>query len=222
MKALRLACLAAILGIARGLIPAAQTGYSIRGSRGSKVIVELFYDFLCDESKANWAITRPLMTSDTFTDEQFGIQLTIFPLPYHHHAFWMATAFRAYWDMSAKKTQRERLSCMSYIFANQEDFLTKAAELGETALKERLASFFEQRCETNLSPIFANTTILDGFNTEAREDWKYAASRTVHGTPSFIVNGAMSDDVADFNEEQWVQLVKSLLAGKDHLYAKQN
>ena len=211
--ALVLACLACV---SRGQIPAKQRGYALRGSRASEVTVELCYDLLCDDSKASWALTKPLIDLALFNEEQFGLQLNVFPLPYHHHAFYVATAMRAYMAMAVTKTRAEIVNCIGAVFTKQERFLVSDAQMGEKELVDDLMKFFIDECAVNLEPIFANETLVREYNMQARYDWKYVASRGVHGTPSFIVNGFVSDTVGDFTStSQWIEMIQNLLAGHD-------
>ena len=204
-----------------GQTPARQRGYALRGTRASVVAVELCYDLLCVDCQANWAITRRLIDLNTFSEEQFGLQLTPFPLPYHHHSFLVTTGFRAYMALSVAKTRQQRVECLDSIFYNQEYFLVTEAQAGEKTLESDIVKFFLDHCDVNLEHVFSNQTLFREYNMQARFDWKYVASRGVYGTPSIIINGFISDDAGDYSFDQWAELIKNLLAGKDEGSMKQ-
>ena len=59
-------------------------------------------------------------------------------------------------------------------------------------------------------------SILEGFQDSTLYyasvyDWKYAASRTITGTPQFIVNGVVVPDAQGYNFAQWKTFIDGLL-----------
>ena len=68
---------------------------------------------------------------------------------------------------------------------------------------------------------FQICSILNGFQDSTLYyasvyDWKYAASRTITGTPQFIVNGVVVPDAPSYNFAQWQVFIDGLLgAGHD-------
>ena len=205
-----LACL--VLGAYSQLpVPPVQRGYVLKGSRASAVTVEVFYDLLCPDSKSNWPVMRALLELKSFTDAELGIVMNVFPLPYHHHAAYVATGFRAFWDLGSAA---DRMKCISAVFEQQDEFKTKAAELGEAELGAKIGHFFTGECSCDVSKAFTNATVHELYRERVVMDWKYAAARTVSGTPYFTVNGVMDNAVGDFvSADQWENYVKRLLAG---------
>ena len=58
--------------------------------------------------------------------------------------------------------------------------------------------------------------VMEGFTDDvvtmdARYAWKYAASRSVTGTPQFIVNGVHVPSAPGFTAEDWMEFINSLL-----------
>ena len=58
--------------------------------------------------------------------------------------------------------------------------------------------------------------IMDGFTDDvvtmdARYAWKYAASRTMTGTPQFLVNGVPVPTAPNFFASDWDQFITTLL-----------
>ena len=212
---------AAILPILACLVPGAysqvpvppiQRGYTLKGSRASNVTLEVFYDLLCPGCADHWPIIRALLEQKSFTDAELGIVVNIFPLPYHHHSAYVATGFRAFWDLGRRRGA-DPVRCLSAVFKNQEQFKTKAAELGETQLGKVIGHFFAFQCDYDVSKAFKNPAMHERYRESVVSDWKYAAARTVSGTPYFIVNGVLANYVRNFQSaRQWEKFINGLLA----------
>ena len=59
-------------------------------------------------------------------------------------------------------------------------------------------------------------SVMEGFSDatvtmDARYAWKYAASRSMTGTPQFLVNGVHVPDAPEYTAVQWGQFIDSLL-----------
>ena len=59
--------------------------------------------------------------------------------------------------------------------------------------------------------------VVEGFTDPtvtmlARYAWKYAASRSMTGTPQFIVNGVHVPDAPGYDTNQWQQFIDGLLS----------
>ena len=59
--------------------------------------------------------------------------------------------------------------------------------------------------------------IMSGFSDEvvvenARYAWKYAASRSITGTPEFIVNGVIVPEAGGYDKEKWEDFINKLLS----------
>ncbi len=58
--------------------------------------------------------------------------------------------------------------------------------------------------------------VLAGFTdiqvtVDARYAWKYAASRTIRGTPQFIINRVVAPDAPGYSQEDWENMLNILL-----------
>ena len=51
----------------------------------------------------------------------------------------------------------------------------------------------------------------DVVTMDARYAWKFAASRSVTGTPQFIVNGVHVPSAQGFTAADWIEFINSLL-----------
>eukprot|EP00117_Sycon_ciliatum_P045576 scpid95822/ scgid32746/ len=205
--------LAAVVVRAQLPVPPVQRGFNLAGTRASTVTVEIFYDLLCPDSKSNWPVMHKVLDSAVFAADKLGIVMNIFPLPYHHHSTFVSTGFRAY--MARTHDISKQIDCITKVFELQDDFKTKAVDLSEAALGEKIGKFFATECAVDVSDAFTNITTHEMYREQVVMDWKYAAARTVCGTPIFTVNGVMDNAVGNFvSEEQWESYVRRLLSGE--------
>ncbi|KAL5457139.1 hypothetical protein EMCRGX_G034379 [Ephydatia muelleri] len=185
-------------------VPSRPSGYVYQSSSNPKVVVEVFYDHLCVDSAANYPTL--LQVFSAYADQGVAGIIHIFPLPYHHNAFfmqWAGTAIRAF-------NSDKFMAFTTAVFQNQNTFLTEAVNMTEIQVKNTIAQFVE----TNVG--ISADVILEGFQDSTLYyasvyDWKYAASRTITGTPQFIVNGVVVPDAQGYNFAQWKTFIDGLL-----------
>ena len=73
----------------------------------------------------------------------------------------------------------------------------------------------DMKCVMSVAPSCA-CRVMEGFTDDvvtmdARYAWKYAASRSVTGTPQFIVNGVHVPAAPGFSAGDWAEFIDSLL-----------
>lgn len=188
-------------------VPSRPSGYTYQHSLNPKVVVEVFYDHLCDGSAANFPVL--LQVLNAYVDKDVSGIIHIFPLPYHHNAFFMQWAGTTVRLASSAKF----INYTAAVFQNQDIFLTQAVNMTELQVKNTIAQFVE----TNVG--IPADVILEGFQDTTLYyasvyDWKYAASRTITGTPQFIVNGVVVPDAQGYNFVQWKTFLDGLLGAK--------
>ena len=185
--------------------PDRHFGYNLIGNRSMDVFIDVFYDNICSDSAANCPMLLQLVNQD-YLKGRLGVAINIFPLPYHHNSF-----FAAWAGETIKQTEPDKfIPYMRYIFSRYDDFISKAVELTEPEVQSRYASYVESA--TGIK----SQTILDGFgnsdlNQRARLAWKYACSRGISGTPTFIVNDVIVPEASEFDLKQWNNFLSKLL-----------
>lgn len=181
-------------------------GFVYMESSQPMVSVELFYDHLCIDSKANWPLLKQVL--ETYKEQAVEAIIHIYPLPYHHNAYFMQQAGVVVRHEDIKSF----IPLLELVFANQASFLAGAVNETEPQVQSKMADLISD----NLATI-SREKVLAGFadsqvTTEARYAWKYAASRGITGTPQFIVNGVHVPTAADFTAPEWEKLIGGLLA----------
>jgi protein-disulfide isomerase len=78
------------VAVAQTPVPSRPTGYIYQSPSSPKIVVEAFYDLLCVDSKANWPVLKEVFRQ--FSDEDLEGIIHMFPLPYHHNAYFMQQA----------------------------------------------------------------------------------------------------------------------------------
>ena len=136
-----------------------------------------------------------------------SITLHLFPLPYHHNAYFLAQAAQAI-GRSANSSQI--WTWMEAVFANQGEFGNAATESMTAAqVKSKCADLAETAgIERDVVSKGLNDEQMDG-NT--RFGWKYACYRGVFGTPTFFVNQVPAPaEAAGWSAKQWITFVNTL------------
>ena len=186
--------------------PNQHLGYNMAGNRTMDIFIDVFYDNLCSDCVENSPVLAQLVTQ-AFLKGRVGVAINIFPLPYHHNSF-----FAAWAGETIKHTNPEQfIPYMYYIFSHYDDFISKAVGLTEPEVQHRYASYVETA--TGINP----QVILNGYQNRdldlsARLAWKYACSRGVTGTPTFIVNDVIVPEASGFDLKQWNAYLYNLLA----------
>ena len=71
--------------------PERHLGYNMVGNRTMDIFIDVFYDNICSDSAANSLLLGQLLAQGSF-EGRLGVAINIFPLPYHHNAFFAAWA----------------------------------------------------------------------------------------------------------------------------------
>ena len=93
------------------------------------------------------------------------------------------------------------------LFAAQASFQTDATvNVTQRELFERILAPVAQAVGVGSEAAFvARMTNADPTNDVARVGWKFGAARGVSGTPTFAANGVISDDLASWTLDMWME-----------------
>ena len=131
----------------------------------------------------------------------------IFPLPYHHHAFFVSQMVPFIFDLHKNNT--EVFQFTDWIFFNQDKYLTGAKNESEPQVKARLCNeasrdlkfFTKAQCDDEFKS--------NAHNFATRVSWKFATYNGVSGTPTVFLNGVEVD--APTSVAGWENLLKPFL-----------
>ncbi|XP_062506779.1 uncharacterized protein LOC134183300 [Corticium candelabrum] len=191
--------------LAQAPVPNKPPGFVLQsGSNVSHVAIDAFYDLLCPYSKANWPV---LLNVIQHFKSQVEVRLHLCPLPYHHHAFFTANAAHIVANINPDVYPK----FVSLMFDHQEDLSSKAVNLTESQVRQRISDIVGAGnlgiSSEEMMKMFGNETI----KIEAILAWVYAVGRTINGTPMFVVNGMISLEASGFNTSDWINFVDDLL-----------
>jgi len=185
-------------------IPSKYSGHP-RGSPDGQVLLEVFYDHLCPDSKASWPTMKQVLS---YYGNKLDFYVHTFPLPYHRNAFYSTQAGLV---VESAKGEDAWFQWLDLIFEHQDEFGTAAtANITGTEVINQLAKY-AAALGVDASTFSSGMQYGSIYDANARVDWKYATTRAIYGTPIFLVNGVFATDDSSWTFTQWKQLIDSLL-----------
>lgn len=171
------------------MISSSPAGYQVAGPLGAPIVLDMFVDLLCPDCAAAWPNIQSVIG---YYQSNISVNVHLFPLPYHTYAFVAArsgsitlAALESPDEAAQKKAYNE---VFTWFFENQQQFWNDATASDS---------------QTTVTALIGDALVKAGFITEAefnagiaddntdentRVSWKYACSRSVLGTPTFLVN----------------------------------
>jgi len=206
--------LVALIGVAgQAPIPQRQDGFAIGAplSNSIAIVFEAFVDLLCPDCAQAWPTIKQVT-------QHYGanihVRMHTFPLPYHTWGFYAAQAAHVIDHHQAGTAFPTFADTM---FAQQQNFWNPATS--NLTANDVLNNFVKVAVSTGLidPTSFVNGMNDDNLNEETRVSWKYACSRGVLGTPTFLVNGVILPDAdPSWSLQDWQQILDPLVPTKKH------
>jgi len=195
---------------AQNPIPNRPDGYAspTGGAGDSPVVLEIFVDLLCPDSKAVWPTIGAVI--DSYAG-QVRLVTHLFPLPYHTWAF-IANQGAFVVDDSSKHNVSAVYNYFDFAFNIQSQFYNAAtASLSTNQIISNLASAVDKAGILSAKAFTAGINDAN-LNWNARVAWKYACSRAITGTPSFLINGVFINADLTWSVADWQSIINPLLA----------
>ena len=182
------------------------------GGNKANITLEIHYDLLCEDSKALNPIIEELLATkwlDGTVKDQITIEYTLFPLPYHLHA-WQVNQLMPYF---IDQCMADSNKCMmdkykDYAFKWQPKILA-----GDTWSKDAFTKAWSAEVAKEFGLPEDEVALCydrakDPHNTEGkmREMWKYATASIVTGTPTAFLNGVKLDSTP-WSVKDWMALL---------------
>ncbi|KAM3569932.1 hypothetical protein VYU27_007992 [Nannochloropsis oceanica] len=190
-------------------LPLTASEYSvvILGEPSSSARVDFFLDLVCVDTKNAWPVIKEVI-------EMYGrdVQWRFhqFPLPYHTNAFLVAKG-AVIAALYANDTAA--LDYMDVAFDRQSDVLNEETkDMSYAEVSERVQGWVRET--TGLSDKRVKQGLELGEVEEAvRVSFKYAAIRSVFGTPMFMINQIMVPGLdSESGLQDWKMYLEPLLA----------
>ena len=188
-------------------IPTRPDGYIYKPSPNKVVRLDVYEDLLCSDCKSfepgfKQYLNTYKVNGKAVTDF-VEVSVHIFPLPYHHHAFFVSQLVPFIYDLHKNNT--EVFQFIDWIFKNQNSYLSGSSTLSEPQVKSKLCNetstalklFTKAQCDQEFSG--------NAHNWNTRVSWKYGTYNGVSGTPTVFLNGVEVDAPETYND--WVKLL---------------
>lgn len=184
-------------------IPSPRDGFFL-GPRTSNYTLEIFLDHLCSDSAAAF----PGLYQYWQANQQWlGLNIHVFPLPYHPFSFVVAQAGRYIQQSYPSKF----ISFVTYMFSHQNLILQNYQNWDFPTVQNKVAQYTQQATGVGFNEVLKALNNED-INYSSRISWKYATSRTLTGTPLFLINQVWVPEVSSFTTvEDWTDFFNGLL-----------
>lgn len=170
-------------------IPSPKDGYFL-GPMMSNFTLDVFYDHLCVDSASAYP---GLMQYFNDNQDWLGLNIHIYPLPYHLFSFVVAQAGR-YIQL---KYPDKFVDYLTYMFQKQDYILKNGKNWDFPTAQNKIALYASQGTGVAFNEILNSLSDSD-LNWSSRVSWKYATSRLITGTPQYILNGVWIPGATDF------------------------
>ena len=188
-------------------VPTRPDGYVHKSTPNKVVRLDAYVDLLWSGCKAFEPVFMDYLNTTkvngTSISDLVEVVVHIFPLPFHHHAFYASQLVPFIYDLNKNNTQVYQY--VKWILANQDDFLDGSVNLNEQEVKSKLCYqssgamkfFTKAQCDQEFS---------QGTHDYAtRISWKFGTYNGVYGTPTLFLNGVMVDP--PFTQKDWDSLL---------------
>jgi 2-hydroxychromene-2-carboxylate isomerase len=214
MKLLLLVLSLLVLSItAQVPIPTRPDGYALNTAPASSpVVLDAFFDLLCPDSQAAWPTIKQLLAH--YPNNLYFL-LHTFPLPYHTNSFIANQGLH----VIDHYTQHNRTALLQYtdlLFSSHQSDYSNAATLNQT-IHSVIQSLAQLQATAGIIPAksFLAGIANGDINEETRVSWKYTCSRSVVGTPTFLLNGVFISADASWSLSDWQSVIDPLIKAQD-------
>jgi len=198
---------ALVITVVVAQIPNRYDGFS-QGDVNSPVLFEAYMDLLCPASNAAWPTIKEVLNfyNPSGSASKLRFYMHLFPLPFHHNAFFVAQGLRLI-DSESELTWQY----VDLLFENQVSFQdAQTADNSANQVIQMVAALVEKSLNFS-SQQFMNGMQNFTYNEAARNGYEYGCTRGVSGTPMFFINGFMIAADSSWSFDDWRQVIDPLL-----------
>jgi hypothetical protein len=173
------------------------------GPISSNYTLDIFYDHLCIDSKNAFPGLFQYWQANS---NWLGLNIHILPLPYHPFSFVVAQAGR--YIQQSYPTQF--INFLSYWFTYQSYVLINFRYWDFPTAQQQIANLTNQATSVPVNEILSALNDDDVY-ASSQASYEYAASRTITGTPLYLVNDIFVPGATDFESaSDWAGFFNSL------------
>ncbi|XP_070204823.1 uncharacterized protein [Littorina saxatilis] len=203
------AVLAALVAVKGQIpIPRRELGFVYaNGQPNASVHLDFYIDLICPDSKA--ALPTVLQVADHYGPDRLQLVTHLFPLPYHRAGFYAAKGAHVV-DMLSKG--KSTYAWFNILYNNIDSLVNTAThQISDAAVVQQLAKLAED-VVSGSSGQFAKLVDSDTVEQDTRVAWKYACTRGVAATPTFMVNDVLVSADPSWTVKDWSKVIDPLLA----------
>lgn len=183
-------------------VPVPADGFYL-GPVSTNYTIDVFYDHLCSDSKAAFPALYQYWTAN---QAWLGMNIHIFPLPYHDFSFVVAQAGRYIQQSYPTKF----MNFVIYMFNYQYIILNNSQNWDFPTVQSKVAGLTNQATGVAYNEVL-NALDDDNINMSSRYSYKYSSSRTMTGTPLYMVNDIWVPGVSGYTTyAQWASFFSGL------------
>ncbi|CAF1179837.1 unnamed protein product [Adineta steineri] len=194
-------------------IPSRPDGWGVGGPADAHAVIEMFLDPLCPDCKATWPTILEVVQA---YGTKIHFRIHTFPLPYHTNSFVVSQGVH----VVANATTRNLDAIFQYVtqvFQYQQLWSNDATKsMTMTQVIDSLASFVDKIGIVTKDKFLAGIA-SDDLNEETRISWKYACSRGIVGTPTFLINGVATSADASWSLADWKSVIDPILSSNGEI-----
>ncbi|KAK6189905.1 hypothetical protein SNE40_001875 [Patella caerulea] len=205
MKFLIAACLVSVV-YGQIPIPTREVGYVYKnGSDSAPVHLDAFLDLICPYSKQ--ALPTLMQVAEMYGPKQLQLTVHLFPLPYHRNSFYATKGAHA---ISSLTQGNLTFDWINLVYKNMPALVNSAThQFSEDQMKTKFSNLASK---LGLYPeLFIPLLDDPHIEEDTRVAWKYACTRGVAGTPTFMVNDVLVGGSPAWTAAQWKQLLDAVL-----------
>ena len=191
--------------------------YSNPSNGAPLATLDVYEDLLCIDCKHFEPAFKQYLNTHTINNvpvtEYLKTTIHLFPLPYHHHAFF--TAQLAAFVASQNNNVTEYFQFSDWIFEAQEEFNAGSVSLTAPQVQAKLCSEASAALDFLAEADCLNEFSNNAHNNDARISFKLASYYGVNGTPTLFLNGVEVDP--PLTTQGWINLLAPYLPSEDTL-----
>lgn len=185
-------------------IPSFPDGFAQGPPVTTNYTLDVFFDHLCPYSAAAF----PGLYLYWYNNQSWlRMVIHILPLPYHYYAFDVGRAGR-YIQSNYNATLFSEY--LNWMFQHQTKYLDAAQYWNQTQLYYYISG--DTETATGVNATLVEAALNDStYDYSLRLSWKYAMTKGITGTPTYMVNGVLVPEATTFNSTlMWEDFFDSL------------
>lgn len=178
----------------------------LKGDPAALVTIDVFVDIQCPHSKTIWPTLMTLMPH--YADKPVSLRTHLITLSNHRQAWDMSLGLFALSEGNAQRFY----DFATFLYAQQESFYNAPFKhKTHEDLRQLVTDFAEQHANVDRATFLHRMTDNDVY-IAARTPIRYAATRSVWGTPTIFINNAGNVPVNHLSSvDEWRAVISPLL-----------